>query len=401
MSLKLKSRPEDFEVEEQTGFVISDGPFAVYLLTKRSLGTPEAITAIQQRWNLSRQYISYGGLKDKHAVTRQWVTIRKGPKRNLEQDNLSLIYQGQSAQPFTPHDITANRFSLVLRNLNPADMPELLARSELIARDGLPNYFDDQRFGSLGLSGEFIAKPWCLGDYERTLYLAIAEPNPHDRPQDREEKQIVRSLWGQWLACKATLPKSSRRSIITYLCDHPTDFRRAVALVRQDLRSLYLAAFQSHLWNQILAETIREGVATERQYRLRLESGLATFFRELTDEERGSLTSLSLPLPSARLHFDEGDPLIARYERVAEQEGLALREMRVKFPRDSFFSKGERQAVVLPTGLQAISQTDEINTGRAAIRLLFTLPRGSYATILVKRLTAEPADPPALRIDGM
>jgi len=391
MSLKLKSQPEDFEVEEQTRFSLSDGPFAVYQLTKRSLGTPEAITAIQQRWNLSRHQISYGGLKDKHAVTRQWVTIRSGPRRNLEQDNLTLIYQGQAAQPFTPHDITANRFGILLRNLDPAEIPHLLARAELIARDGLPNYFDDQRFGSLGLSGEFIAKSWCLGDYERTLYLAIAEPNPHDRPQDREEKQTVRNLWGQWDACKATLPKSSRRSIITYLCDHPTDFRRAVALVRQDLRSLYLAAFQSHLWNQILAESIRERVDPERQYPLRLESGVAVFFKELVDAERAELTTLQLPLPSARLHMTEDDPLTQRYERVSEREGLALREMRVKFPRDSFFSKGERTAVVLPAGLQAISQVDDLNTGRAALRLRFTLPRGAYATILVKRLTAEPA----------
>lgn len=391
MSLKLKSQPEDFEVEEQTKFLIADGPFAVYLLTKRSLGTPEAITSIQQRWNLSRNQISYGGLKDKHAVTRQWVTIRNGPRRNLEQDNLSLIYQGQAAQPFTPHDITANRFGILLRNLDPGDIPMLLERAKLIARDGLPNYFDDQRFGSLGLSGEFIAKPWCLGDYERTLYLAIAEPNPHDRPQDREEKQILRSLWGQWPACKATLPRSSRRSIITYLCDHPTDFRRAVALIRQDLRSLYLAAFQSYLWNQILSESIRERVTPDRQYPLRLESGVANFFRELSDAERAELSELQLPLPSARLHFAENDPLAIRYERVAEQEGLALREMRVKFPRDSFFSKGERTAVVIPTGLQATSQPDDINVGRAALRLRFTLPRGSYATILVKRLTAETA----------
>lgn len=389
MSLKLKSQPEDFEVEEQTQFALADGPFAVYLLTKRSLGTPEAITAIQQRWNLSRQQISYGGLKDKHAVTRQWVTIRKGPRRNLEQDNLTLIYQGQAAQPFAPHDITGNRFALLLRNLEPATIPALTAQAELIARDGVPNYFDDQRFGSLGLSGEFIAKPWCLGDYERTLFLAIAEPNAHDRPQDRTEKQTIRNLWGQWPACKAALPKSSRRSIITYLCDHPEDFRRAVALIRQDLRSLYLAAFQSHLWNQILAESIRERVSEAQRFPLRLESGPAVFFTELNDEQRAELTQLQLPLPSARLHFEEDDPRAARYEQVARQEGLEIREMRVKFPRDSFFSKGERTAVIQPQGLQVTSQNDELYPGRAALRLRFTLPRGSYATILVKRLTAE------------
>ncbi|OYW12952.1 MAG: pseudouridine synthase, partial [Planctomycetales bacterium 12-60-4] len=167
MSLKLKSRPEDFEVEELTDFRLGDGPFGVYLLTKRSMGTPEAITAIQQGWNLSRQQISYGGLKDKHAVTRQWVTIHRGPRRNFEQASLSLIYQGQARAAFTPHDITANRFAIVLRNLDPAVVPAMIETASLVARDGVPNYFDDQRFGSLGASRQFVAQPWCLGDYER------------------------------------------------------------------------------------------------------------------------------------------------------------------------------------------------------------------------------------------
>ena len=119
--MKLKSLPEDFEVEELADIALAEGPFAVYRLTKRSLGTPEAITAVQRRWKLLRRQISYGGLKDKHAVTRQWVTIHKGPRRDLTQENFSLEYQGQAAQPFGPQEIAGNRF----RGLNqwPTDLP--------------------------------------------------------------------------------------------------------------------------------------------------------------------------------------------------------------------------------------------------------------------------------------
>lgn len=91
---------------------------------------------------------------------------------------------------------------------------------------GVPNYFDDQRFGSLGQSGEFIAVPWCRGDYERALWLALADPNEHDRPEDRKEKQLLRDRWGDWLGLKTDMPRGSRRSIVTFLVDHPTDFRR-------------------------------------------------------------------------------------------------------------------------------------------------------------------------------
>ena len=226
--MKLKSLPEDFEVEELSEFPIDGGPFAVYLLTKRSMGTPEAITAIAERWRIPRHAIGYGGLKDKHALTRQWVTIQRGPRRDLREDSLMLTYQGQASRHFGPQDISANRFRIVMRNLSDQTARRILSDADSVSQFGVPNYYDDQRFGSLGESGEFIAKPWCLGDYERALWLAIAEPNTHDRPTDKSEKEIIRHLWGDWVECKEALRKSSRRSIITYLVDHPTRFREAL-----------------------------------------------------------------------------------------------------------------------------------------------------------------------------
>lgn len=389
MSLKLKSRPEDFEVDELTDFPVSDGPFAVYRLTKQSLGTPEAMTAIQQRWQLARNQLSYGGLKDRHAVTRQWVTIHRGPRRNLEQTNFSLIYQGQAPQAFTPHDIAANRFTITLRNLSQGAAKTVIDTLPQLARDGVANYFDDQRFGSVGESGDFIAAAWCKGDYERALWLMLAEPNEHDRPDDRDEKYILRQYWNRWPEAKNALPKSSRRSVVTFLCDHPTDFRRAVGLVRQDLRSLYLAAFQSFLWNDILATEIRKHVPVEQQIPMQLDQNMVPFYRTLNDDGRAALRSLQLPLPSARLHFEETDPRLALYEEVIAKTGLTLRELRVKYPRDSFFSKGERAAALFPEDAHADGCADDLNPGRQAVTLRFVLPRGAYATIVVKRLMLE------------
>lgn len=390
--MKLKSLPEDFEVEELSDFPLNGGSFAVYLLTKRSIGTPEAITSISERWNIPRRVISYGGLKDKHAVTRQWVTIQRGPRRDFRQDNLSLTYQGQARRPFGPADISANRFRIVLRNLTTGVAERYPDECQSVARFGIPNYYDDQRFGSLGESGEFIARPWCLGDYERALWLAIAEPNSHDRPIDRDEKEIIRRLWGDWAECKMALSRSSRRSVITYLVDHPERFREAFALQRQDLRSLWLAAFQSDIWNRCLATVLRQSLFSSPIWNVPLATLDAAFYRRLTGDEEAVVSRLLLPLPSARLHMEPG-PVLELYEQVIGQQGMALREMRVKYPRDSFFSKGERQAVVRPDHLKIDSiEEDDLNVGRKRVTLQFELPRGSYATILVKRLTMSPRD---------
>lgn len=389
--MKLKRIPEDFQVEELTQYEYAPGPgaFAVYRLSKRSLGTPEAVDAIARRWKTPRQRIGYGGLKDKHAITRQFLTLQNGPRRNLEQTGFQLTYLGQGERAFGPHDIAGNRFRIVVRDLGAAMLDRALGAIEGVRAHGIPNYFDDQRFGSVGQSREFIGQAWCLGDYERTLWLALADPHPDDRTEEREQKRILRDLWGQWTACKEALERSHRRSIVTYLADKPGDFRGAWSRVRVDLRGLYLAAFQSYLWNQLLAACLRQELPPGRLEDIPLDIGTLPFFQELTAEETARLSGLQLPLPAARNKLEPG-PIQTLLDSVLAGIGMEQRLLRVKYPRDSFFSKGERPAIVRAAGFEHTVEEDELYPRRKKLTLQFDLPRGSYATILVKRLTETP-----------
>jgi tRNA pseudouridine13 synthase len=396
--MKLKCTPDDFEVEEKVSLYPSGGPFGFYRLTKTSLGTPEAIDAILQKWNLARWQVSYAGLKDKHALTRQYLTIKAGPRQGMRQTNLELEYLGQVAEPIHAKDIRANAFVVVLRDMPAAEVAEATTAMEQIGEFGLPNYFDEQRFGSLGKCGEFIAKPWCLGDYERALWLALAEPNVHDSPDEQQQKAILRDHWGKWPECKAALARSHRRSVITFLADKPVkpDFKRALALIRQDLRSIYLAAFQSDLWNGMLAALLRKSCPPESLLPRRIGNRDLPFYAALEDAARGMLQQTLLPLPSARQHLEEG-PVKELVDEVLAAEGMELRQVRLKFPRDTFFSKGERPAIFFPANALHEVADDDFYRGKQKVTLRFELPRGAYATILVKRVTdvnlaAEPAD---------
>jgi tRNA pseudouridine13 synthase len=389
--MKLKRLVEDFQVEEQISLQAEGGGFALYRLTKQSLGTLEAIGAVLRRWNVPRQRAAFAGLKDKHAQTTQYVTIRGGPRRDLRQSNLELLYMGQAARPIHASDITANRFSVVIRDLGAEEAAAAIGAIASVAADGLPNYFDNQRFGSLGESGEFIGKPWCLGDYERAVWLAMAEPNVHDRPVDREEKGILREHWGDWPNCHGLTDGSARQRIVAHLLHLPTDFRRAIAILPQELRSLCLAAFQSHLWNQILAALIRQVCRPEQCITRSIGRRDVPLFVVLDAAQREQLGSAMLPLPSARLHLEE-NPLKPLYEQALVSEGMELRQVRVKYPRDSFFSKGERSALVRPSDFRHELAMDELYEGRQKLSLWFLLPRGSYATLLVKRIVGAAGD---------
>ncbi len=390
MTVKLKRLPEDFQVAELTEREPDGGPFALYLLKKRSIGTLEAIEIWQRRWNLQRNRISWGGLKDRHAVTEQLVTVRDGPRRDLREAGFEATWLGRCERPFTPADIAGNRFRIVMRDLSTEEAAAAETAMTDVASTGLPNYFDDQRFGSVGESGKFIGRSWCLGNYEQALWLALADAHPDDPASEREQKRILRELWGKWAECKARLERSHRRSVVTYLADKPADrpgdFRGAFARIKVDLRGLYLSAFQSAVWNRMLALQLRRTCEASRLVDVPLQLGPAPFPRGLPDDAARSLRETRLPLPSARLHLEPG-PTLDLVAEALRPEGMELREMRVKYPRDSFFSRGERSATIVPAGASTEIEPDELYAGRMKLTLAFDLPRGSYATILVKRLT--------------
>ncbi len=385
--MKQRSLPDDFQVDERIGPLPQGGPYALYRLAKSGLGTPEAIEAILRKWHVRREDMAYGGLKDRHARTTQHLTIHHGPRRGLKQSHLELDYLGQVARPFTSKDILGNQFQLVLRALAPEGVEQAGRALQTVERDGLPNYFDQQRFGSVGQSGEFVARAWCAGDYERAAWLALADPNVHDRPNQRAAKEHLRQQWGRWdegldVAALGDLPALDAAA---YLATHPRDFRRAMTRLRPDLRSLLLAAYQSHLWNALLAEVLMEHCRPEQRIDVDLGGRTVPMFLDLEPAQRAALAAIELPLPSARTR-EEMEPWKELMDRVLAPEGLTLAQLRVKYPRDSFFSKGSRPAVFGVAGVEHEDAADDRHPGRRKLTLRFELPRGSYATILTRRL---------------
>jgi tRNA pseudouridine13 synthase len=399
--MKVKQRPDDFHVEELTDVTPGEqGPIALYRLEKRGWTTPDAIQAIRRRWQLDLGRLSYGGLKDRHAHTIQYLSIFRGPRRNFTHHEIHLTYLGQVQAPYASTSIRANRFRLTLRAFKEDEIPAAVQALEEVRHDGVPNYFDDQRFGSVTTSragsvsdgtntsdGEFIARLLVRGQYEDALRLALTAPYEFDRKEAKKEKAILRQHWGDWPTAKDRLPRGHARSLVDYLVHHPTDFRGTLARMRPELRGLYLSAYQSYLWNRMLARHIERSLRPEQIVRVPLRLGEVPMPRGLDDTQLAALTAATLPLPTARLHLDPADPRLPLIQEVLAEEALELSQLKVKGVREMFFSKGDRGVLCVPANLTFESADDELNAGKKKLLLSFELPRGSYATLVVKRIT--------------
>ena len=136
----------------------------------------------------------------------------------------------------------------------------------------------------------------------------------------------------------------------------------------------------------MLDRWLRDHIPGDQLIPIQLKTGKVAMPRSIPLDVRNAWDSLTLPLPSARLKFDPDAPWATVVDEVMREEGIPLEQMRVRGLRKPFFSKGERAAKIAVSNLTYTAGDDELNRGRQKLELRFELPRGSYATMLVKQL---------------
>ncbi len=399
--MKAKVRPEDFVVREEPLVAARPTPdrFALFSLSKRQWDTFDLVSLLARRMGVRRADISYGGIKDRFGATEQLLSIRAaalgGRERGaaIEDANFALRFVGYAAAPMTASAIRGNHFTVTLRDLSAGELERALSRLEAAAKWGVPNYYDEQRFGSARHGKGWVGKEIFLGRREQALRLYF-EPSGHDESRVRRLKRCVCDNWGHWGRCLSLATGAGGtgeyRPILEYLAANRRAFRRALMMIDRRLLLLMINAYQSFLFNEILTgvlERLRRDVGFPA-LRHRTRWGELLFPESLPDELLGRLRGLQLPVPGWDTVI--ADPLAAEAaDAVLEREGLRLADLRVRqLPRMGVHGIA-RPALLLPERLEVRARgDDDLYPGRSKLTLAFALPRGGYATLLVKRLQA-------------
>jgi tRNA pseudouridine13 synthase len=327
------------------------------------------------------------------------MTVRgiRGRPREVREANFSAVPVGWTDAPLGAGAIVANRFTLVLRDMDAAEARRCVANLETVRRDGLPNYYDEQRFGSARHGAGFMGKELFLGRRERALRLYFTASKHDDRPT-REMKRCVLEHWGRWSEC-LVLARGEYGRVLERLAASPRAFRQGLLALDRRFLVFVLNAYQSFLFNELLAglvalEAGRRGFVTRD---LRYNVGAFVFPVALDDESRAALEGRILPVPGYDTLVDDAE-VRGLLDGVLEREGIGLADLRARqLPRVSAHGV-ERAAWVRPGDLSCGQPfEDERYAGKLRLDLAFTLPRGSYATILVRRLALAPPRPPLER----
>ncbi|RJE76607.1 tRNA pseudouridine(13) synthase TruD [Pseudoalteromonas sp. MSK9-3] len=309
-----KTSAEDFVVDEILDIELTgEGEHMCLQVIKKGENTQYVAKMIAKFANVAPRDVSYAGLKDRHGVTSQWFSVPVPIKQSIDftelnSDSVFVIKQIRHNRKLRTGCHSGNKFQITLRHIStPLD---ILSRINAV-RQGVPNYFGEQRFGHDG----------------HNLHMA------------------ERMFAGERIRDKK-------------------------------LRGIIISAARSHIFNAIVSQRVAEhGLAKTWHKEVFMLSGSNAFFEEnISDDTISRLTSgdilLSAPL------VGKGEKGLTEQEKTwllpfsAWQEGLAELGL-----------KNERRALrLIPQGLE-VKTLDE-----TTIKLSFSLPKGTFATALLREL---------------
>jgi len=160
----FKQSPETFKVVENTLVKPQKrGEFRLLEVTKTSISTIELIEYIASVLKIKEKEISYAGLKDKHAVTTQYLTLPRNisVKKFKNSDRVNIKEIGFCDKPIKVGELRSNSFEIVLEDVSQDEYYKIERAFNAIKKNGFANFFGYQRFGVLddaSLKGKKISE---------------------------------------------------------------------------------------------------------------------------------------------------------------------------------------------------------------------------------------------------
>ncbi len=320
---KIKQIPEDFIVEEVPKLELGSGPYTYFILEKKNWNTREALKAIASRLSIKEKYLNVAGIKDKHAISRQYVSVPNVSKQRLESlkiKDIKINVIGHGNERLKLGQIKANHFIVTVRNLD--------KKYDKISF--IENYYDDQRFGG---RNAIIGKALVKGEYRKACYM-------------------LRLKWEN------------------------SDYIGSLRKLGKNLLRIYVNAYQSLLFNEALSLYLKSKY--KKYYTVDYSKGDFIF----SDEK---LKNENFPIFGFLTEFKNID--VAKiYKELTTKEKITKEHFIMRSIPEVSSEGNFRKMFVNIENFKVSYSNDDLNRGKLKAVLDFSLPPGSYATIVVKKM---------------
>ena len=391
---EIKRLDDDFVVEEAPLYLPSgQGTHTYFMIEKRGLTTHAVLQHIARLLGRQPYDIGYAGMKDAHGVTRQTLSIEHvDPSRvaALELGRAKVLSVDRHTNKLKLGHLAGNRFAIKIRDTIPEPVTKARAILDVLIRRGVPNYFGPQRFGVRGDNAQ-IGLAVLREAYDEAFALMLGRPGPVDHGAARKAREFFDA--GDFEGAAQTWPRgvfSQQSRLCRALLKTGGDTRKAWRTVDHSMRKLYISAFQSDLFNRVLAQRIASIDRLETGDIAWKHVNGACFRVEDAATEQPRCDALEIsptgPLFGRRMTEAAGTPGQTEAAVLAE---CGLHKDQIATP-GSGKTSGARRPLRVPIGEPTL-ETGADDNGPYLL-LKFFLPPGAYATNVVREISKNPGD---------
>lgn len=392
----IKQRPEDFLVDEIPAYdPVGEGEHFYMLVQKRNVATLEMLKILANHFEVDRSAVGYAGLKDKAAITRQVVSIH-APGRKLDEtpslrdERLQILWTDYHTNKLRRGHLIGNRFSVRIRGVKPTDVLAANRVLQRLASEGVPNALGEQRFGLLA-NNHLVGRHLVRGDFASAVNELLG---PNAAHPERNTEARARFQVGDFGEALHLFPRNAHaeRAVLRSLARRNSAKRSFFAIERTLLR-FYVSAFQSAVFNRVLDERLKAGTL-----RALLEGDIAikhlnqSVF-DVTGEvaaDAGTVARLqafeispSGPMWGGGMKRAGGGTGAAELEALLAS-GVTVEELESFTMRNRTLIGGERRSLRVPVIDPEVE--GGVDEHGAYVRCAFELPKGSFATIVLREI---------------
>ncbi|MCX8150670.1 MAG: tRNA pseudouridine(13) synthase TruD [Candidatus Bathyarchaeota archaeon] len=382
--------------------------FLLCILVKRNWDTLIAVKKVAKELGIEPSRIQIAGIKDAKAVTSQYLTIDGVSIEDalkVQFKDLKLLPVGYFHQPLSAYFLLGNCFTIHIRNISHSKatvenrINTTMAEIENIG--GIPNFYGHQRFGTTRSITHLVGKALVQGNLKKAAMIFLANPSSNEHPLSRQARADLQSSQNFKQALQRfPLQLRYERIMLSHLVEHQDDFLGAFRRLPLKLRMLFVQAYQSFLFNRFLSARIKSGFSLSEaevgDYVVNVErSGLpmvrtgrivdSASLRSINDLINSGKMRVALPILGFKQKLSEGVSGELQLN-ILEEEGVELQNFKVDvLPEVN--SKGELRAIISPVKFSSYKvSADMVAEKRKQVSLEFMLPRGSYATVLLREI---------------
>jgi len=383
----IKRDYADFVVEEIPAYEPSGkGDHVYFTIEKAGIATMHAVNDIARALGVAPREIGVAGLKDARAIARQTLSLEHAdPDRvaALAIPRLRVLSVSRHGNKLRIGHLRGNRFAIKLRDVDAGALPTIRAALERLARRGVPNYFGPQRFGLRGDTGR-IGEALIRRDDDAVVKLMCGSPNEYDTGDVLKARQLFEQ--GEYHAASHAWPHMFRDCALVcrVMASSGGKARKAVNALNRNAKKFFISAYQSWLFNQVLAKRITEID--------RIMTGDLAWKHDNTAVFKVEDAAVEQPRAD-RFEISPTGPIFG-YRMTQPTGGAAEIESQVLSPTgltcESFgqlgplSSPGGRRPLRFPIR-ESSAEASQDDRG-SFVELRFALPSGCYATSLLREI---------------